>query len=132
VSTGTQSILTTVKRTLGLEEDYTVFDQEVILHINSVFGTLHQLGVGPVNGFEIEDADAIWSDFLNDDLTLSPVKSYMYLRVRMLFDPPTLGYIITAMQEQIQELEWRINVVREDVMNLEAEDGEYILDGGSP
>ena len=132
MSTGTQSILTTVKRTLGLEEDYTVFDQEVILHINSVFGTLHQLGVGPVNGFEIEDADAIWSDFLNDDLTLSPVKSYMYLRVRMLFDPPTLGYIITAMQEQIQELEWRINVVREDVMNLEAEDGEYILDGGSP
>lgn len=131
MSTGTQSILNTVKRTLGLEEDYTVFDQEVILHINSVFGTLWQLGVGPANGFEIEDATSIWSDYLADDLTLSPVKSYMYLRVRMLFDPPTLGYIITAMQEQIKELEWRIVVAAEPYIVGDSE-GEIILDGGGP
>jgi hypothetical protein len=88
----TDSILDSTKKILNLASDYTVFDQDIILHINSVFSTLNQLGVGPVAGFMIEDNTPVWSDFLEGDLRLNNVKTYMYLRVRMLFDPPTLGY----------------------------------------
>lgn len=114
MSTNSQSILTTVKKTLGLAEDYTFFDPDVILHINSSFGTLHQLGIGPVNGFEIEDNTAVWSDFIGEDLTLSSVKQYIYYTVRLAFDPPTFGPLLDAIHEKIRELEWRLNVVRED------------------
>ena len=114
MGTNNQSILTTTKKTLGLSEDYTVFDEEIILHINSVLGTLNQLGLGPEEGFEIEDAEAVWDDFLQGDLRLSPVKSYTYLRVRLLFDPPDIGFVLTAYKQQIEELEWRLNIVRED------------------
>ena len=107
------SILTSTKKVLGLAEDYTAFDQDVVLHINSVFSTLLQLGVGPEAGFMIEDKTAVWSDFLTD-IRLNNVKTYMYLRVRMLFDPPSTSFHISAMKEQIQELEWRINVYREE------------------
>lgn len=111
----TESILDSVKKVLNLSSDYTPFDQDIIMHINSVFSTLNQLGVGPEAGFMIEDKDAVWSDFLESDLRLNNVKSYMYLRVRMLFDPPTIGYLIEAMKQQIAEFEWRINVQRETV-----------------
>lgn len=131
MGTNNQSILTTVKRTLNLAEDYTYFDQDVITHINSVFGTLWQLGIGPSTGFEIENKDSIWSEFMDDDLTLSPVKSYMYLRVRVLFDSPANSWTLDAMQEQIKELEWRLNVVREDVL-LPSTPEEIILEGGGP
>lgn len=116
MGTNDKSILTTTKKALGLADDYTAFDDEIILHINSVFGTLWQLGVGPPAGFEIEDKTQKWTDFLNSDLTLSPIKSYMYLRVRMLWDPPTVGYVITAWKEQIEQLEVRINLAREDAL----------------
>lgn len=108
------SILTSTKNALNLAEDYTPFDQVVIMHINSVFSTLNQLGLGPPAGFMIEDKDAIWDDFLEGDLLLNNVKTYMYLRVRMLFDPPTTGYHTTAMEKQIEQLEWRLNVQREE------------------
>lgn len=108
------SILTSTKKALNLAEDYTAFDPDIILHINSVFSTLNQLGVGPVNGFMIEDKEATWDAFLGDDPRLNHVKTYVYLRVRMLFDPPQTGFHTTAMQEQIKELEWRLNVQRED------------------
>lgn len=111
----TDSILDSVKHTLNLSEDYTPFDQGIIMHINSVFSTINQLGVGPEAGFMIEDKDAVWSDFLEGDLRLNNIKTYMYLRVRMLFDPPTIGYLVQAMKEQIEELEWRINAQRESV-----------------
>lgn len=130
------SILTSVKKTLGLDEDYTFFDPDVTLHINSVFSTLTQLGVGPATGFEIEDATATWDDFLEGDLRFSFVKTYMNLRVRLVFDPPTTGYLVEAFQKQIDQFEWRINVVRETddwVPGTPAEipdDGELILDGG--
>jgi hypothetical protein len=107
------SILTTTKKTLGIDESYTIFDQDVILHINSVFSTLNQLGIGPDVGFSIEDASATWVDFLGLDKQLNFVKSYMYLRVRMLFDPPVTSYQLDAYKQQIQEFEWRMNVVRE-------------------
>lgn len=109
-----QSILTSTKKILGISEDYTAFDLDIITHINSVFTTLTQLGVGPVHGFMIEDSEAVWSDFSDNDLQYNSVKSYVFLRVRQLFDPPTTSYLIAAYERQIQELEWRLNSHREE------------------
>lgn len=107
------SILNDVKKILGLSEDYTAFDLDVITHINTAFGTLQQLGIGPVEGFMIEDATAQWADFLGGDPRLNGVKTYLYLRCRLVFDPPATSFHIAALEKQIQELEWRLNVVRE-------------------
>lgn len=109
-----QSILTSTKKILGIAEDYTVFDLDIITHINTAFSTLTQLGVGPAEGFMIEDAEAEWSDFIVDDLQYNSVKSYVFLKVRQLFDPPQTSYLISAVEKQIQELEWRLNVHREE------------------
>ena len=109
------SILTGTKKILGLAEDYTAFDYDLITHINSAFSTLTQLGVGPAEGFMIEDETAVWTDFITDnDLQYNSVKTYVYLRVRMLFDPPATSFVIAALNEQIKELEWRLNVHREE------------------
>lgn len=108
------SILDSVKKILGMDASYTVFDLDVTLHINSVFSTLNQLGVGPDAGFMIEDNTALWDTFLLGDPRLNQVKSYVFLRVKMLFDPPMTSFHIDAMKEQIKELEWRLNVQRED------------------
>ena len=107
------SILDSVKKVLGIEADYTQFDPDIILHINTVLAILAQLGVGPSAGFVIEDSTATWADFLGDDPALNPSKSYIYLRVRLLFDPPTTSYLVTSLNEQIREMEWRLNVHRE-------------------
>lgn len=108
------SILNSVKKILGIAPDYDAFDTDVIVHINSVFSTLNQLGLGPDEGFMIEDDSAVWEDFLLNDMRLNSVKTYVYLRVRVLFDPPTTGFTLTALQEQIKELEWRLNLFREE------------------
>lgn len=109
------SILKSTKKILGIAADYTVFDLDVITHINTAFSTLTQLGVGPAEGFMIEDDTAVWTDFITDgDLQYNAVKSYVYLRVRQLFDPPSTSYLITAVNDQIKELEWRLNVHREE------------------
>lgn len=129
------SILLSVKKTLGLEEDYTAFDQDVMMHINSVFSTLNQLGVGPVDGFMIDDATSNWADFLGGDLNLNNVKTYIYLRVRLLFDPPTMAYLVTSLAEQVKELEWRLNTHREALDWVSPNppiDDDIILDGGTP
>lgn len=110
----TSSILTGTKKILGLEEDYEAFDYDIITHINSVFSRLKQLGIGPVEGFFIEDADATWDDFTIDRNEYNAVQSYMYLRVRLLFDPPQTSYLITSQQEQITALEVQMNYDRED------------------
>lgn len=107
------SILTTTKKILGIDEDYTAFDPDIMMHINSVFVTLNQLGIGPEMGFAIEDALPTWADFLGDDLRYNAVKTYVYLRVRLLFDPPATSFLISSMKEQVQELEWRLSVHRE-------------------
>lgn len=109
------SILDTTKKILGIEPDYTAFDSDILMHINSVFATLNQLGIGPDVGFAIEDRLPTWGDFLGTDLRLNSVKTYVYLRVRLLFDPPSTSYLITSMKEQVQEIEWRLNVHREGV-----------------
>ena len=108
-----ESILDSTKKILGIDADYTAFDMDIILHINSALATLNQLGVGPEEGFFIEDSSAEWGDLLGDDPRLNQVKSYIYLKVRVVFDPPASSFVLTALNEQIKEHEWRINVVRE-------------------
>ncbi len=102
------SILTSIKKLLGMEADYTAFDTDLILHINSVFAILYQLGVGrdPTTPFHIEDASSKWTDFI-DDGQVELVKSYMYMKVKLLFDPPQNSALLTAMKESITEFEWR-------------------------
>lgn len=107
-----QSILTSVKKILGLAESDTSFDVDVLLHINSVFSILDQVGIGPDGGFMIEDDSPTWDDFVTDK-RMNSVKTYVYLRVRLLFDPPNTSFVIDSMNKQISELEWRLNVVRE-------------------
>lgn len=107
------SILTSVKDSLGLGADYTPFDESIILHINSVFSTLNQLGVGPANAFMIEDATATWDDFIGNDNRINSVKTYINLVVKSLFDPSDARFVIAATTAQINQLEWRLNVVRE-------------------
>jgi len=108
------SILISTKKILGIAEDYTVFDLDVITHINTAFSTLTQLGVGQPEGFMIEDETAAWTDFIADDLQYNSVKTYVYLRTRQLFDPPSTSYQISAFNDQIKELEWRLNSHREE------------------
>lgn len=110
-----QSILTSTKKILGLAANYTAFDHDIITHINTALSTLTQLGIGPSTGFEITDDTAVWGDFLGTDLLLNPVKSYVYLKVRMMFDPPATSYLIGALEKQLEELEWRISVHREEL-----------------
>lgn len=107
--TAPENILESVKLMLGIQNDYTAFDQQILLHTNSVFVILNQLGVGPSNIFTA-DSSNVWSDFLvNDSTDLNLVKSYVYLKVRLLFDPPTSSFAIEAMNKQAQEYEWRLN-----------------------
>lgn len=110
-----ESILTSIKKMLGISEEYTHFDPDIIMHINSVLMTLTQLGVGPSSGFYIEDETTPWTEFIPDMTKLQAVKSYVYLKVRLLFDPSSLGSAtLAAYERQIQELEWRLNVSAED------------------
>lgn len=107
------SILNSIKQVVGVEAEDTAFDVDILMHINSTFSTLNQLGIGPDEGFMLEDSSAVWSDYLGDDPQLNSVKTYVYLRVRMLFDPPQNSFTIEAMNKQIAELEWRLNAYHE-------------------
>lgn len=104
------SILDSIKKILGMPPDYDAFDTDLVIHINSVFGILAQLGVGPEGGFSISDNTTLWKAYLGDSKDLEMVKSYMALKVRLVFDPPTIGAVMDAMREQIREFEWRLNV----------------------
>lgn len=108
-----QSILKSVKKTLNIAPNDDAFDEDVLIHTNSVFSTITQLGVGPQVGFSIEDDTAVWSDLLLTEVQLGLVKTYVYLKVRMLFDPPTTSFQLDAMTRQIEQLEWRINSTHE-------------------
>lgn len=107
------SILTSTKKVIGIAEDDTTFDLDIMIHINSVFATLQQIGVGPEDGFMIEDDSAEWDDYLEGDNGLNNVKTYMFLKVRMFFDPPQTSFLLTAMEKQVDQLEARINTHRE-------------------
>lgn len=103
------SILLSIKKMLGIEEEYTHFDADIIMHINTVLGILTQLGVGPSTGYSIQDATNTWDEFITGS-NLEMIKSYIYLRVKMLFDPSLSSVVTGAINEQIAMLEWRINV----------------------
>lgn len=108
-----ESILTSIKKLLGPTEEYDHFDPDIIMHINSVLSNLTLLGVGPSEGFSIQDASDTWDDFIGDDQRLNHVKTYVYLRVRLVFDPPTNSAVIKAMEEEVDKLEWLLNVAAE-------------------
>ena len=103
------SILTSIKKLLGITEEYEHFDPDIIMHINSAFMILNQLGVGPEEGFFIKDKSSTWDEFLSGS-NLEAVKTYVYLKVKLLFDPPLSSTVIEAIKSQISELEWRLNV----------------------
>lgn len=103
-----ESILTSIKKLLGPEEEYTHFDTDIIIHINSALAVMTQLGVGPKEGFFISDATATWTDFLGADPRLGLVKSCVFLKVKLLFDPPSSSAVIESMNRMISEFEWRI------------------------
>lgn len=108
-----ESILDSIKKLLGISDEYTQFDSDIIMHINTVFMNLTQLGVGPETGFFIEDNSAIWSDFvdLENEIQLNAVKTYVYLKVKLLFDPPLSSSVVQSINNMILELEWRLNAV---------------------
>lgn len=103
------SILTSIKLLLGITEDYEAFDQQIIAHINSVFMILTQLGVGPPEGFMITSKIETWNEFISDDKKMQLVKSYMHLKVKMLFDPPSSSVVMDSTNRMINEFEWRLN-----------------------
>lgn len=109
-----KSILTSIKKMLGITEEYEHFDADIIMHINTVFADLHLLGVGPKNAFFIEDASATWDQFIPDnDPKFNSVKTYIYQRVRLLFDPPASSAVMDSMQRQIDKFEWSLNIIAE-------------------
>lgn len=131
-----ESILTSTKKNLGLAEDFTAFDQDVIMHINTAFATLNQVGIGPVDGFAIEDDDPTWDAFFGTNLKYNGIKTYVYLYVRGIFDPPQTSYLGEAMTKQREELLTRLSYVREETEWVDPtppstlDEEYYIFEGG--
>lgn len=121
----TESVLTSIKKMLGIVEEYENFDADLIMHINSVFSILTQLGVGPSKGFMIQDKSAAWKDFISDEAQFMLVKSYIYLKVKLLFDPPLGSAVIECYNKQISEYEWRLNVAAENGAESSEEHEQY-------
>lgn len=113
------SILTSIKKLLGISEEYGHFDVDLIMHINSVFSILTQLGVGPSGGFVITGADETWQQFTEDRMELEQVKSYIYMKVRLLFDPPSSSVVMESINRMVSEFEWRLNVAAESAETRE-------------
>lgn len=105
-----ESVLTSIKKLLGISEEDTSFDVDLIMHINSVFSVLNQLGVGPPEGYAIQDKNNTWNEFITEDTKLNFVKSFMHLKVKLLFDPPLSSSVMESMKQMIGELEWRLSV----------------------
>lgn len=104
------SILDTIKQLLGIQSDYTAFDTDIIVHINSAFMALNQLGVGPTECFSIDGSGEEWAEFVDESIDLEAVKTYIYLKVRTIFDPPSSSVVMESMNKNISEFEWRLNV----------------------
>lgn len=116
------SILQDIKKLVGLTKDYEAFDTDIIIHINSAFMTLNELGVGPEEGFMISGYEEEWDSFLPKGIQLEGAKTYVFLRVKLLFDPPGNSFLVDAMEKQIKELEWRLNVKVENFEPLKNDD----------
>lgn len=117
----TDSILNSIKKSLGIMPNETAFDPDILMHINTAFSKLNQLGVGPSSTFMIEDAEAEWSDF-STNLDINMVRSYIFLEVRMLFDPPTAS-VLTSLEKVKAELEWRLNVADDELIHRTVQNG---------
>ena len=110
-----QSILDSVKKVIGMDPDYTAFDEDVIMHINAKFSELYSLGVGPKTvAFEIEGKNATWADFLQGKTNINMVKTYVCMSVRLIFDPPPTSFGIAAVQKEIEQMGWRLNILDDD------------------
>lgn len=107
------SILNSIKKLIGPDYDYGPFDRDIIMHINSAFMILNQIGLGPTAPFKITGSDEVWTDFMADVANYLSVVDYIYLRCRLIFDPPTSSFVLSSLKEQQQELEWRLNVMAE-------------------
>ena len=103
------SILTSIKKLLGIQEEYTVFDADIIIHINTAFAILNQLGIGPKEGYMIEGSDEIWDEYITD-YNYAMVKSFIYMQVRLAFDPPTSTALLESMKRSLDELTWRLEL----------------------
>ena len=136
-----ESILDSVKNSLGLTAEYDVFDPVIIMHINSVFSNLTQIGVGPAQGFMIEDAQATWDAFLEPDHVKNMIKGFVYAKVRLAFDPPPTSFHIAAIEKQAAEYEWRLYAYKDTPVTdttpiviggpvPDAFDTHMIIDGG--
>lgn len=110
------SVLNTTKKVLGIAPGYDAFDIDIIMHINMVFSVLHQLGVGPTEPFSITDETATWTEFTGVNKAIESVKSYVWAKVRLSFDPPSTSFAIEALDKLCRELEWRLNVQSEEVV----------------
>lgn len=104
-----ESILTSIKKMLGIEEEYEAFDPDIIMHINTALMTLAQIGVG-TEGFTIHDNTSVWTDFVSEVDNVEGVKTYVYLKVKSVFDPPMSSAVSEAMKREKDELEWRLNI----------------------
>lgn len=121
------SILKSTKKILGMDADYTAFDLDVITHINSAFSTLNQLGIGPADGYMIEDATPTWDAFFGTNKKYNSIRTYVFFLVKLAFDPPSTSYLIQAMENQKKEYEWRLSLVREEAEWVDP-DSESILE----
>lgn len=110
------SILNSVKKLIGPDYDYGPFDRDLIMHINSAFMILNQIGLGPQKPYRISGSDQVWTDFMSDIENYQSVIDYVYLRCRLIFDPPSSSFVLSSLKEQQQELEWRLNVMAETPM----------------
>jgi len=116
-----ESILTSIKKILGIYEEDTSFDIDIIMHINTVIMILRQMGIGPSEGFSVQDSYDTWDDYLSDISLIESVKTYIALKVRLIFDPPASSAIIEAMNRTISELEWRLNVQADYAKSFDVE-----------
>lgn len=116
-----ESILISIKKVLGIYEEDTSFDIDIIMHINTVLMILRQMGIGPSEGFSVYDSYDTWDDYLSDSSLIESVKTYVALKVRLIFDPPASSAIIEAMNRTISELEWRLNVQADYAKSFEEE-----------
>lgn len=128
----TDSILVSIKKMLGLDDEYTPFDADVLIHINSAFMTLCQMGIGPKEGFMVSDYNQTWDEFLTNKVMLGGVKTWVYLQVKMLFDPPTNSFVMDAYKTQAEQILWRLNVQAESVEEMPFMREEGLKRGANP
>lgn len=127
------SILNTTKKVLQISPDDPSFDQDIFLHINSAFSDLSDLGIGPLEGFFIEDDTTTWSAYVDEPIAQSKIKTFVYLKVRLIFDPPESSYALAAAEKQLDQVTWRLSVLRESTeWAAPVTDSALVIDGGDP